>query len=205
MRVLKSSGAFQRKHPMKKSFVSSKARTAKPHGLRSRARLWGVLTLSALTMAPLPFVFAAPGAAEVVPTIKAQLAAFKVVLEKDGDEKLASAEVAQPGDVIEYQATYSNQGKRAATNLDATLPIPAALSYVPNTASPAGFTASTDAQNFAPAPLKRAVKDKDGKTVMVMVPFSEYRALRWNVKKLAPGDDFKVSARAAVPKAGGVR
>ena len=172
---------------------------------RSRARLWGVLALSALTMAPLPFVLAAPGAAEVAPTIKAQLAAFKVVLEKDGDEKLAAADIAQPGDVIEYQATYSNQGNRAATNMNATLPIPAALSYVPNTASPGGFMASTDAQNFAPAPLKRAAKGKDGKTVMVMVPFSEYRALRWNVKKLAPGDDFKVSARAAVPKVGGAR
>ena len=175
----------------------------KKFSVQSKARLWGALALSALTMAPLPFVLAAPGASELAPTIKAQLQAFKVVLEKDGDEKLASAEVAQPGDVIEYRATYSNQGQRAATNMNATLPIPAALSYVPNTASPAGFLASTDAASFAPAPLKRAAKDKDGKTVMVMVPFSEYRALRWNVKKLAPGDDFKISARATVPKAGG--
>ncbi len=147
-------------------------------------------------MAPLPFVLAAPGASAA---ISASLQAFKVVPQKDGTEKLASADVAKPGDVIEYQATYSNEGKRAATNLNATLPIPAALSYVPNTASPGGFLASTDAQNFAPAPLKRAVKDKDGKTVMVMVPFLEYRALRWNVKQLAPGADFKVSARASVP------
>lgn len=121
--------------------------------------------------------------------------------QKDGADKLAAADIAKPGDVIEYQATYSNGGKRAATNLNATLPIPAALSYVPNTAAPAGFMASTDAQNFAPAPLKRAVKDANGKTVTVMVPFSEYRALRWNVKQLAPGADFKVSARASVPVA----
>ncbi len=169
----------------------------------TRTRLWGALALALLTAAPLPFVLAAPGApSAAAATIKAQLQAFKVIVEKDGDEKLGSASIANPGDVIEYQATYSNDGQRAATNLSATLPIPAALSYVPNTASPAGFTASTDAQNFAPAPLKRTAKDKDGKTVMVMVPFSEYRALRWNVKKLAPGDDFKVSARASVAQAG---
>ncbi len=170
--------------------------TMKKHSVQSRTRLWGALTLSMLTMAPVSLVVAAPGATAA---ITAQLQAFKVVSQKDGAEKLATADTAKPGDVIEYRATYSNESKRAATNLNATLPIPAALSYVPNTASPSGFMASTDAQNFAPAPLKRAAKDKDGKTVMVMVPFSEYRALRWNVKQLAPGADFKVSARASVP------
>ena len=174
--------------PMKKSFVSS------------RTRLWGALALSLLTIAPVTYVVAAPAAtSSVAAAISAQLQAFKVVPQKDGADKLAAADVAKPGDVIEYQATYSNQGKRAATNLNATLPIPSALAYVPNSASPAGFLASTDAQNFAPAPLKRAAKDANGKTIMVMVPFSEYRALRWNVKQLAPGADFKVSARASVP------
>ena len=170
--------------------------------ISSRSRFWGALTLSALTLAPLPLVLAAPGASNAAPLIQAQLQAFKVLLQKDGDEKLAAADVANPGDVIEYQATYSNGGQRAATNLSATLPIPAALAYVPNTATPGGFMASTDAKTFAPAPLKRAVKDASGKTVTVLVPFSEYRALRWNVKRLAPGADFKVSARASVPKAG---
>ena len=171
----------------------------KKHSVQSRTRLWGALTLSMLTMAPISFVLAAPAAtASATAAISASLQAFKVLPQKDGAEKLASAAVAKPGDVIEYQATYSNDGKRAATNLNATLPIPAALSYVPNTALPGGFMASTDAQNFAPAPLKRAAKDANGKTVMVLVPFSEYRALRWNVKQLAPGADFKVSARASV-------
>ncbi len=170
----------------------------KNHSVSSRTRLWGALTLSMLTMAPLSLVLAAPAATAA---ISASLQAFKVVPQKEGADKLAAADVARPGDVIEYQATYSNAGQRAATNLNATLPIPAALSYVPNTASPAGFMASTDAKNFAPAPLKRAAKDANGKTIMVMVPFAEYRALRWNVKQLAPGADFKVSARASVPVA----
>ena len=170
--------------------------------VQSRSRFWGALTLSLLTMAPLPFVLAAPVAAPATAAISARLQAFKVVLQKDGDEKLAAADVANPGDVIEYQATYSNDSQRAATNLNATLPIPAALSYVPNTASPGGFMASTDTKTFAPAPLKRAVKDANDKIVTVMVPFSEYRALRWNVKQLAPGADFKVSARASVPRVG---
>ena len=174
----------------------------KKHSASSRTRLWGALTLSVLTMAPLSIVLAGPGNSSVAAAVKAQLQAFKVILQKDGGEKLASADIANPGDVIEYQATYSNDGNRAATNLNATLPIPAALAYVPNTATPGGFMASTDAKSFAPAPLQRKVKDANGKTVTVMVPFSEYRALRWNVKQLAPGADFKVSARASVPKVG---
>ena len=175
------------------------------NSLSSRTRLWGTLALSALTLAPLPLVLAAPGASNAAPLVQAQLQAFKVLLQKDGDEKLAAADVANPGDIIEYRATYSNGGKSAATNLNATLPIPAALSYVPNTAAPGGFMASTDAKTFAPAPLQRKVKGADGKTVTVMVPFSEYRALRWNVKQLAPGADFKVSARASVLNAGQAR
>ena len=175
------------------------------NSLSSRTRFWGALALSALTLAPLPLVLAAPGVKNAAPLIQAQLQAFKVLLQKDGDEKLTSADVANPGDVIEYQATYSNGGQRAATNLNATLPIPAALSYVPNTATPGGFMASTDAKTFAPAPLQRKAKDANGKTVTIMVPFSEYRALRWNVKQLAPGADFKVSARASVPNAAQAR
>ena len=132
----------------------------KKHSVQTRTRLWGALALSLLTMAPLTYVIAAPAATAA---ITASLQAFKVVPQKEGADKLAAADVAKPGDVIEYQATYSNDGKGAATNLNATLPIPAALAYVPNTAAPAGFTASTDAKTFAPAPLKRTVKDRDGK------------------------------------------
>ena len=192
---------------MKNPFVSLPPQLHDSRFAFSRARLWGALALCALTHCAFAAGFGGAGRVDrnCARSIKAQLQAFKVVLEKDGDEKLASADVANPGDVIEYRATYSNDGKRAATNLSATLPIPAALSYVPNTASPGGFLASTDARNFAPAPLKRAAKDKDGKTVMVMVPFSEYRALRWNVSQLAPGADFKVSARASVRERAAVK
>src|SRR6185369_10694463 len=53
-----------------------------------------------------------------------RLEAHKVVRAADGTEKLAPAESARPGDVIEYVATYRNTGKQPIRNLEATLPIP---------------------------------------------------------------------------------
>jgi hypothetical protein len=44
----------------------------------------------------------------------------------------------------------------------------------------------------------RTVKDKDGKSVSEPVPYAQYRALRWQVKRVEPGKDFTVKARARV-------
>jgi hypothetical protein len=127
------------------------------------------------------------------PDVKAELKAFKVV----GD-KLEAAESADPGDVIEYQARYTNNGSAPAQRFSPQLPMPDALVYAGNTAAPAGFLATTDGKNFAPAPLMRSVKNADGTTKMVAVPLREYRALRWQLGTLAPGETVTIKARARV-------
>ncbi|RYX85269.1 hypothetical protein EON83_06650 [bacterium] len=134
--------------------------------------------------------------ANVVP----QLAAFKVVSAATGD-KLESAEKIAPGDIIEYQARYSNTGNRVAKNLQAILPIPSALQWVPSSALPANPQASLDGKSFASLPLKRTVKAPDGSEKVVIVPTSELRFLRWTITSLEPGQTVKVSARALLAQA----
>jgi uncharacterized repeat protein (TIGR01451 family) len=133
--------------------------------------------------------------ANVVP----QLTAFKVVSSASG-EKLESAEKIAPGDTIEYQARYSNTGNRVAKNLQAILPIPGALQWVPTSALPANPQASLDGKNFAPLPLKRIIKAPDGSDKVVVVPTSELRFLRWTVATLEPGQTVKITARASLAK-----
>ncbi len=141
--------------------------------------------------------FAAPATASAKAQVKAELTAFKV----SGD-KLVAAENANPGDVIEYQARYTNTGSVAAQRFSPQLPVPEALVYAGNTALPTGFLATTDGKNFAPAPLMRSVKNLDGTTKQVAVPLREYRALRWQLGTLAPGESVVVKARARVKSFG---
>lgn len=150
---------------------------------------WNQSPLSAQPSTTAPAVAQSP--------LKIQLEVFKVTLQNN-KEALVSAAQARPGDLLEYRATYSNTSKNTLRNIAATLPIPASLAYSNGSASPAGALASTDKNTYATIPLKRVVKLPDGKTRVELIPFSEYRSLRWNVAQLEAGKSFRVSARARV-------
>ena len=100
--------------------------------------------------------FAAPAADPV----KVGLQAFKVVL-TGGKESLVESKTAKPGETLEYRATYTNTGKKAVTNLAATLPVPQGMEYVALSSQPSSALASVDGQNFSAVPLMR--RQADGK------------------------------------------
>lgn len=129
--------------------------------------------------------------------VKVVLTAHKIV-KTDGTEQGISADKAKPGDVIEYVATYKNSDSKPATNVTATLPIPQGMEYMPDTASPEHATASTDGEHYAMVPLKRMVKDANGKPKEELVPYSEYRSLRWQLGAMPGGATRDVKARMKV-------
>ncbi len=130
--------------------------------------------------------------------IESRLTQAKVTRGSDGKERLESAAIAKPGEVIEYRASYANKAKEPARNLEATLPVPSGLEYVPGTASPAGALATIDNVKFEPIPLKRMVKQADGRMGEREIPTTEYRALRWKLGSLDAGKDTVVAARMRV-------
>jgi uncharacterized repeat protein (TIGR01451 family) len=136
--------------------------------------------------------------------VAVQLTASKVT-SKNGAEKLAPAEQAKPGDTLQYEAVYRNESSRSVENLQATLPIPQGVEFVPGTAKPAAPQASLDGKTFAPIPLKRTVTTADGKTQEQDVPTSEYRALRWTFPQLEAGKSLSVTARTRVLSATAAR
>src|SRR5579864_6329356 len=125
--------------------------------------------------------------------VKVVLTASKIVM-AGGTEQKQPSDKARPGETIEYVAEYKNTGQDKVANVVATLPVPAGMEYLPQTAAPAGVTASTDEKTYAPLPLKRSVRGADGKTKEEAVPFSEYRSLRWNLGEIAGGASKSVKA-----------
>ena len=124
------------------------------------------------------------------------LTASKVIVQADGTEVLQAADQSKPGETLQYTAIYKNIGGSSLQGLNATLPIPDGTVYLAESAKPAKAMASTDSVHFAPIPLKRTVKDKEGKERVELVPLAEYRKLRWSFDKLPPGESVTVSARA---------
>jgi uncharacterized repeat protein (TIGR01451 family) len=162
-----------------------------------------VLQQIALRVVALTMVCASPFAADAAwakteAGVKGTLIQNKVVVASDGKETLVPADKVKPGDVVEYQARYSNEGATPVTNLIVTLPIPKGLELLAKTDLPPGAMASVDSVNFEPAPLKRMVRRADGSQVAELIPLNEYRALRWQVAQLAAGKSAVFVARAKV-------
>lgn len=130
------------------------------------------------------------------PIVVPSLQAFKVT-RKDDKETFVPAPNARPGDLIEYRAAYENQGRTRVSNLLATLPIPQGTVFQNSSAIPETALASLDGRAFSSMPLKRTVKTPQGEK-QVLVPLSEYRALRWRLESLAPGQTIRVLARVRV-------
>jgi uncharacterized repeat protein (TIGR01451 family) len=138
-------------------------------------------------------------------SVEAKLSVFHVGKSADGKEALSPTDKAMPGDTLEYQTVYQNHGQAPVKSLAATLPLPVGLAYIPGSARPANAQASVDGKTFAAMPLKVMVKTPSGKLEEQLVPYSDYRALRWSVGDLPVNGTATVSARASVnPLSGAV-
>jgi len=129
--------------------------------------------------------------------VQVRLDQYKVVTSDNGKESLVAAQSIKPGDVIEYRAVYTNQDGKPVTGLQAILPIPEGMEYIPKTArpGPGKALAATASGAYAPEPLTRQVR-VNGSVQVEPVPYTQYRSLRWDLGQLAPGATQTVSARA---------
>ena len=123
----------------------------------------------------------------------------RIVEQKPGGKVLLRAAYrARPGDVVEYQATYTNTGSKSVQGVVATLPVPVGSEYVLASAQPREVLASLDGKSFAPVPLRRATPKLDGGQQLLPVQVADYRYLRWYIEMLAPGESAVVTARMQV-------
>lgn len=173
-------------------------------GRNSRIVFWtktvfSVAVLSATSMPQLMAqgaVVASRPAVASKPALAPVLKLFKVARSASGKESLVPASSIRPGDTVEYRVMYRNTSTRTLTKVNAVLPIPAALVYISYSARPGNAQASLDGRTYGAMPLKRRVRDEKGVEKTVLVPFSQYRFLRWSLGNIGAGRTLQVSARA---------
>jgi uncharacterized repeat protein (TIGR01451 family) len=127
--------------------------------------------------------------------VEVTLSVRKVIFDEEGRRTFVAADQARPGEILEYTAEYRNISEFGVSNLQPTLPIPAGVRYIENTAAPRRVEASLDGQNFAPPPLVKKVIRDGGEPVEVEASPEEYRSLRWFIGDLAPGKTVTVRAQ----------
>lgn len=134
--------------------------------------------------------------------VVSDLKAFKVIIENK-KEKLVPAESVLPGDIIEYQLTYSNQTNGAISNLRPILPIPEGMVFIDQSAKPSMHAVSiTDDQVFQVPPIVREITLPNGSKGKIKVDAKEYRFIQWLQESMAKGDTkvFKARMRIIAPK-----
>ncbi len=130
--------------------------------------------------------------------VEVNLTAYQVRTGADQQERLITAESVAPGDVIEYQAVYSNPDPDAVQGVQATVPIPIGVEFIPDSAAPRQLKASLDGKTFEPVPLKRKKRLADGKVIEENVPYAEYRYVQWLISRLGKGEESTVKVRVKV-------
>jgi uncharacterized repeat protein (TIGR01451 family) len=140
------------------------------------------------------------GAALAKPRVVIAIQQFKEVADGKG-VKLVPATAANPGDIVEYQLAYRNEGDEPATNAVIEDPIPKGTTYLANSAGgDAEITFSNDkGQTFAPpVRLTYEVKLPSGAVEKRTATPAEYTNVRWTVKQVPAGAGGKVSFRVRV-------
>jgi len=109
-----------------------------------------------------------------------------------------------PGDVVQYQLRFTNQGQGDVRGVVFTNPVPAGLRYVDRSAGAdrqdVAVEYSTDGgKTFAATPLVTEVVD--GKRVQRPATAEQYTHVRWTVQgSIAPGATVTAEFRAELPK-----
>lgn len=141
------------------------------------------------------------------PGAEVRLTGWKVVAAQAGGadaghagERLEPLQQVQPGDRVEYHATYVNSAAAVARGVQLTIPVPAqGLAWLPpvpgSSAEPAPTLASLDGERFEPLPLLRPHTLPDGRRVLRPVPVADYRYLRWQLGDVPAGATRTVRAR----------
>ena len=180
-------------------FNSTSQRRHGPAQAFLRSLCMGSLLLAGLVASPVWAADGDDGANSKAPIV-VRLKQFKVVKDAKGEPKLIDASLVLPGDVIEYQATYSNRGLTPLT-VTATLPVPESVEYVKDSAKTSAnlpHTVALKDSQFAQEPLVRKTTASGGAALTQQVPYAQYRFVRWDLGKLMPGASTEVSIRAQV-------
>jgi uncharacterized repeat protein (TIGR01451 family) len=130
-----------------------------------------------------------------------------VITQDDGttEEQFSAATTARPGQTVEYRVVVTNTGNEPLPGGNALItgPVPAAMDYLADTATPASDTAMLEfsadgGQSFSEKPMVMKTNDKGQEELVEVLP-AEYTAARWMIlQALAPQETLTFNYRVTV-------
>ncbi len=117
--------------------------------------------------------------------VEGHIEAFIVSLDDKGSEVAKPAKSAEPGNLMEYRLTFTNNGDSSVSGLKVVDPIPENTTFVSESARTdvsALFEVSIDGgRSFEQEPVVRIETQADGSQKQVVIPASHYTHIRWAV------------------------
>lgn len=140
-----------------------------------------MLSRSILTLALSAGVLSAAAFANT--SVHGQISAYIVSQDAKGQEKVIPAEQTEPGQTMEFQIVFTNDGETNVKGIQVIDPVPENTQYIGTSNHsdvPAMFEVSIDGGvTFESEPVYRIETQADGTQKRVVIPASQYTHLRW--------------------------
>ncbi len=124
------------------------------------------------------------------------------VVEASEGETLEPARTITPGAVLQYSLDYTNRSETGLDGFTIVGPIPENTTFLLETERAdrrSVFEAKVEGLDWAQPPITRYETDGDGVVHSVIVPASEYAAVRWRLAEpLEPGGSASAAYRVRV-------
>jgi len=135
--------------------------------------------------------------------VTGDIQAFLVTVDEDGKETMALVKETEPGQVMEFQIVFTNEGDSDVTGIKVVDPVPEFTTFIGSSHGAdvsADFEVSIDGgATFEREPVVRVQTLSDGSTSEVVIPASEYTHVRWvALEALASGAKHSFHYRVTV-------
>lgn len=134
--------------------------------------------------------------------LAAKLTVTKVVNAGTEDEAAVDAKTAGPGDILEYNGSYSNVSEEPLEGIMIEGPIPDGTGYVPDATEAslaATFQVLVEGEDWQELPAYKTIVLEDGTEERVEAGPSDYVQIRWALEEpLAPSTTFTTQYRVRV-------
>ena len=151
--------------------------------LRPASRRSTALGVALALGAAAGLTFAAGRSVAQAPPVTGEIAAYLVTEAADGTERLSVADVAEPGQVMEFRIAFTNAGEEPVEGVTVVDPVPANTRYLGDSHGAdvdARFEVSIDGgESFEPEPVTRIETQADGTQREVVVGPEQYTHVRW--------------------------
>jgi len=119
--------------------------------------------------------------------VTGDIQAYLISVNDEGKETLSLVEETEPGQVMEFQIVFTNEGDADVTGIQVVDPVPEFTTFIGSSHGAdvaADFEVSIDGgTTFETEPVVRIETLTDGSTKEVIIPPTEYTHVRWIAKE----------------------